>query len=163
MACYIFSNLFTTDIRQTTFLTMWLRPRCTDVSSVIYQPVAEITAFFRWDDLPKFHLYFLRFLDSIYQTDPVTESDAMRIRNNRRFAEHIPHDQVRTLSSDSRKFQQFIKIIRDFSIIFITEHAHTCTDIPRFTLAQSAWSYNFFDLFRCGFCQCIDIRVLLLH
>lgn len=104
MACYIFSNLFTTDIRQTTFLTMRLRPRCTDVSSVIYQPVAEITAFFRRDDLPKFHLYFLRFLDSIYQTDPVTESDAMRIRNNRRFAEHIPHDQVRALSSHPGQF-----------------------------------------------------------
>lgn len=71
--------MFSTDICQTAFLTMRLRPRCTDVSSVIYQPVAEITAFFRRDDLPKFHLYFLRFLDSIYQTDPVTESDAMRI------------------------------------------------------------------------------------
>ena len=65
MACYIFSNLFTKDIRQTTFLTMRLRPRCTDVSSVIYQPVAEITAFFRRNDLPKFHLYFLRFLDPL--------------------------------------------------------------------------------------------------
>ena len=57
--------MFPTDICQTAFLTMRLRPRCTDVSSVIYQPVAEITAFFRRDDLPKFHLYFLRFLDSV--------------------------------------------------------------------------------------------------
>ena len=154
--------MFSTDICQTAFLTMRLRPRCTDVSSVIYQPMAEITAFFRRDDLPKFHLYFLRFLDSIYQTDPVTESDAMRIRNNRRFAEHIPHDQVRTLSSDSRKFQQFIKIIRNFSTIFITEYTHTGTDISRLTLSKSTWSYDFFNLFRCCFCQCVDIRVLCI-
>ena len=44
--------MFSTDICQTAFLTMRLRPRCTDVSSVIYQPVAEITAFFRRDNLP---------------------------------------------------------------------------------------------------------------
>ena len=121
MACYIFSNLFTTDIRQTTFLTMRLRPRCTDVSSVIYQPVAEITAFFRRDDLPKFHLYFLRFLDSIYQTDPVTESDAMRIRNNRRFAEHIPHDQVGALAAHAGQCQQLFKGGGHFAVVFIPQ------------------------------------------
>ena len=125
MACYIFSNLFTTDIRQTTFLTMRLRPRCTDVSSVIYQPVAEITAFFRWDDLPKFHLYFLRFLDSIYQTDPVTESDAMRIRNNRRFAEHIPHDQVGALAAHAGQGKQRVEIIRYMAVVPVAQHPHT--------------------------------------
>ena len=154
--------MFPTDICQTAFLTMRLRPRCTDVSSVIYQPVAEITAFFRRNDLPQFLFDFCRFLNAVHQADAVAQPDAVGVSHDGRLAEHIPHNQVGAFAADSRKFQQFIKIIRDFSIIFITEHAHTCTDIPRFTLAQSAWSYNFFDLFRCGFCQCIDIRVLCI-
>ena len=96
--------MFPTDICQTAFLTMRLRPRCTDVSSVIYQPVAEITAFFRRDDLPKFHLYFLRFLDSVHQAHPVGQADAVGVGHDRRFSKDIPHNEVRTLSSHTRKF-----------------------------------------------------------
>ena len=36
---------------------------------MVYQPVAEITAFFRRNDLPQLLFDFCRFLDAIHQAD----------------------------------------------------------------------------------------------
>ena len=43
--------------------------------------------------------------DTIYQSHSVRQTDAMCIRYDRRFSKNISHDQVRTLSADSRELQ----------------------------------------------------------
>ena len=91
------------DILQTALVTVRLRPRRTDFTPVIHQAVAEIAAFLRWNQLPECHFHALRVLDSFHQPYPVYQADAVRIRDNRRFSKHIPHNEVGALSADSRK------------------------------------------------------------
>ena len=103
---YYIHAIFRTNIRQTALITIRFCSCCTNGASMIYQPMAEITAFFRRNDLPKFHLYFLWFLDSVHQTHAVYQSNAMGIGHDRRFPIHIPHDEISTLSSYTRQFHQ---------------------------------------------------------
>ena len=76
-------------------MKMLIRPSRTNISPVIYQPMTEIASFFRRNDLPQFHLYFLRLLDSVYKTHAIHQTDTVGICYDRRLSEHIPHDQVR--------------------------------------------------------------------
>ena len=99
----LYSDLFT-NICQTASVAIRFRSRSTYLSSMINKTMAKVTSFFWRDNLPQCHLHLLRLFDSIYQTDPVCQADTMCICHNCRLSKHISHDQVRALSSDSRKF-----------------------------------------------------------
>ena len=66
-----------------------------------YQPVTEIAALLRRHQLPEFHLYFLRILNPVYQSNTVHQTDTMGIRYDRRLTKYISHDQVRALSPNT--------------------------------------------------------------
>lgn len=91
------------NICQTAPIAMWLRPGRTDFPTVIDEPMAEITAFFRRNDFPELHLDLFRILCTVDESHPVRQTDAMRICHDRRLSEHVSHDQIRTLASDTRK------------------------------------------------------------
>ena len=101
--CLIRLNDLLTDICQTAPLTVRLCPGGTDFPAVTDEPVAEIAAFFRRNDFPELHLDFFRILCTIDKSHPVRQSDAMRIRHNRRLSKYIAHNQIGTLASDTRK------------------------------------------------------------
>ena len=150
------------DIRQTAFLAMRLRPRRTYVSSMVDKTVAEITALLRRNNLPERHLNLLRFLYIIYKADSVDQTDAMSIRHNSRLSEYISHDQIGALPSHSRQLQKRIKIIRYFSIVFVSQDLHACADVSGLALSQPAGSDNLLDIIDIRVSQCIYIRILLI-
>ena len=76
----------------------------------------------------------------------------MGICHDRRFAEYISHDQIGTLSSDSGKLLQSIKIPGNIVMILFVEDFHTGTDISCLTLTQTTWTYDCFDI--CNICIC---------
>lgn len=92
-----------TDILQAAVFAVRSRACAADVTSVQYKTVAQIVAFFRWDDLPQFHFYFLWIFDVIHQSDPVTKTDAVRVRHDGRFSKDISHNQVGTFTPDTRQ------------------------------------------------------------
>ena len=81
---------------------MRLRPGSTDLPSMIDEPMTEITALFRRYQFPQRHLHLLRIFDTIYKSHPVHQSNAMGIRNNGGFVKYISHNQIGTLSADTR-------------------------------------------------------------
>ena len=97
-------NPLCTDILQAAVFAVRCGAGRADVTSVQYKTVAQIVAFFRRNDLPQFHFYFLWILDVIHQSDPVTKADAVRVRHDRRFSKYISHNQVGTFASDTRQF-----------------------------------------------------------
>ena len=86
---------------------------------MLYQTMAEVAAFLRRHQFPQSHLHLFRIFDAVHDTNPVDQTDTMCICHDGRFAEDIPHDQIRTFASDPRKFQQCIKIIRHFSTVLL--------------------------------------------
>ena len=82
---------------------MRLRPGSTDLPSMIDEPMTEITALFRGDDLPELHLDFFRILYAVNQSHPVRQTNAMRIRHDSWLSEYLAHDQICALSPDARK------------------------------------------------------------
>ena len=70
---------------------------------MIDEPMTEITALFRRNDIPELHLDFLRILCSVDQSHPVRQTNAMRIRHDSWLSEHIAHDQICALAPDTRK------------------------------------------------------------
>src|SRR5699024_1053328 len=131
----------------------WSCSGCTHISSMINQPMAEVTALLRRNDLPESHFHFFRLLDPVYQPDPVYQTDTMGIRNNRRLSEHISHDQIGAFSSNNRQFQQSIEIIRYLSLILIPDDLHTGADVSGLALPQAAGPDDLLDLFHRSICQ----------
>ena len=56
---------------------------------MVNKTMAEITAFFRRNDLPQSHLHLLRILDAVNQTDTVRQTDTVCVCHDRRFAKDI--------------------------------------------------------------------------
>ena len=75
----------------------------TYLSSVIYQSVAEIAAFLRWNDLPKLLFHLGRLLDTVHQSHAVHQADTVSVRHDGGLTEDISHDQIRTFSSNTRQ------------------------------------------------------------
>lgn len=63
--------MFGADIIQAAFITERFCTGGADSPSMIDKTVAELVPFFRWDDLPKLHLYLFWILDTVYQTDTI--------------------------------------------------------------------------------------------
>lgn len=61
-------TIFLTDIPQAAFFTVRYCSGCTHISAVEHQPVAEIAALLRGDQLPKGHLHFLRVFYGVHKT-----------------------------------------------------------------------------------------------
>ena len=55
-----------------------------------------------------------------------------------------------------------MKIIRYFPTVFIAEHPHTSTDIPRLTFSKSARTHQFLNLLRVSRCEGFHIRKFLI-
>ena len=102
---YLFLNsgLFA-DVIETAAVAVRLCPCCTDISSVVYKPVAEVIAFLWRNDLPEFHFHFFRVLQVMNKTDAVGKADTVGICYNGWFAEYITHDKVGTFAANSREF-----------------------------------------------------------
>lgn len=96
-------NPLCTDILQAAVFAVRCGAGRADVTSVQYKTVAQIVAFFRRNDLPQFHFYFLWIFDVIHQSDPVAQADAVRVRHDRRFSKYISHNQIGTFASDTRQ------------------------------------------------------------
>ena len=96
-------NPLCTDILQATVFAVRCGAGRADVTSVQYKTVAQIVAFFRRNDLPQFHFYFLWIFDVIHQSDPVAQADTVRVRHDRRFSKYISHNQIGTFASDTRQ------------------------------------------------------------
>ena len=120
---------------------------------MVYHPVAEITAFFRRNDLPQFLFDFCRFLNAVHQADAVAQPDAVGVSHDGRLAEHIPHNQVGAFAAHTGQAQQRVKVAGHFAAVFIPQLAHTGRNIPRLAAPQAAGFYNGFDFFRFGRCQ----------
>ena len=101
---YLFLNsgLFT-DIIETTAVAVWCCPRGTDRAPVIHEPVAEIIALLRRNQLPEYHLHFLWFFDPVHKPNAVHQADTVGIGDDRRLSKDVPHLQIGALSADSRK------------------------------------------------------------
>ena len=142
-----FLYVLSADVVQAALVAVRFCPCGTYGASVIDKSVAEIVAFLRRDDLPERHLDFFRVF-FVNKSDPVAQTDAVCVRNDRRFAEHIAHDQIGAFASDTRESEQRIKIIRYFGIIHIAQHAHAAADVFGFAFAESARTndlFNFLD------------------
>ena len=100
----ISDSIFFTDIAETAAVAVRLCPCCTDISSVVYKPVAEVIAFLWRNDLPEFHFHFFRVLQVMDKTDAVGKADTVGICYNGWFAEYITHDKVGTFAANSREF-----------------------------------------------------------
>ena len=87
----------------------------------------------------------------------------MRIRYNRRFSEHIPHDKVRTLSPDTRQLEQLLEILRHPSAVLIPQLFHAGADVSRLALAKTAGMDNLFDVVNRCLRQRIDIGEFLVE
>ena len=129
---------------------------------MIDQPVAEIAAFLRRDQLPQCHLHLLRILDAVHQSHAVYQTDTVSVRHNSRLMKDVTHDQVGTLSAHARQCQQRIKILRYFSAVFFPQDLHAGTDISGLTFAQSTRPHNFFNIIYICFCQGSHIRIFLI-
>ena len=97
-------QLLSAYILQTAFITVRFRARRAHLPAVPDQPVTEIAAFLWRYDLPQCHLHFLWFFDVIHQPDPVTQTDAVRVRDDCRLSEYISHNKIRTLAPHPRQF-----------------------------------------------------------
>ena len=104
ISIFISFNSFFTYVFQYTSLTMRCCPRRTDVSSVPYKSVAEITSLFSRYYLPQLHLNFFRVFYSINKPHPVYKAYAMSICHYRWLFKHVTHYMICTFSSHSRKF-----------------------------------------------------------
>lgn len=62
----------------------------------------------------------------------------MSVRNYCRLSEHITHNKVGTLASDSGKLQKLIKIIRHPAVIFVAQHLHAGAYIPCLAVSKPA-------------------------
>ena len=102
---YLFLNsgLFA-DVIETAAVAVRCCPCGTDRAPVIHEPVAEIIALLRWNQLPECHLHFLWFPDPVYKPDAVHQADTVRICDDCRLSKDIPHHQIGAFSADSRKF-----------------------------------------------------------
>ena len=130
------------------------------LTSMVHKAMAEITSFFRWNDLPQGHFHLLWFFDSIHKPDSITKPDAMRICNNCRFAKNISHDQIGTLASYAGKFQKCLESCRDVVIILFMKDSHTCTDVPALLLPSPTRPDDLLNLLRLCSRQRCHIRIL---
>ena len=87
----------------------------------------------------------------------------MCIRNDRRFAKNISHDQVGTFSSDTGKLEKCIEILRNLVMILLVEDTHARADVTGFTFSQAAGADNCFNILRFGSCQCGNIRIFCVE
>src|SRR5699024_5369061 len=77
--CRFFFRLFLicrvglTDVFQAATLTVRCGAGGTDLSSMENEPVTEVAAFFRRNNLPERHLHFFRFFDVIHQANAVAQ------------------------------------------------------------------------------------------
>ena len=84
---------------------------------MLYQPVTEIIAFLRRNEFPKCHLNLFRLLYALHQAHTINQSDAMGICHNGWLAKDIAQNQIGTLTTHTRQFQQFlIECFRTFLI-----------------------------------------------
>ena len=113
------SHLFT-DIVQTTAVTIRFCPRRTYFTSMIHKTVTQIIPFLRRNDLPECHLYFFGFFDSIDKTNTVCKADTVCVSYECRFSKYLSHDQLRTLSSHTRKLEKGGKIFRHITPQLLT-------------------------------------------
>ena len=86
----------------------------------------------------------------------------MGIRDDCRFAEDIAHDQIGAFATDTRKCEKRIKIIRNFRVVYIAQHAHAATDIFGLAFAESAGTNDRFNFFHWGVSKRIYIRKFLI-
>ena len=119
-----------------------------------YKPVAEVTAFFGWNYLPQCHLHLLRLLYIVDKTYPVSKPYTVCIRHNCRLTEHISHYKISTLTSHTRKLEQFIKVIRHGITILFVQHLHTCAYIACLASAKSTWTHDILYVINISFCKC---------
>ena len=80
---YLFLNsgLFA-DVIETAAVAVWRCPRGTDCTPVIHEPVAEIIALLRRNQLPECHLHFLWFPDPVHEPNAVRQADTVRISDD---------------------------------------------------------------------------------
>ena len=128
-------------------------------ASMINQPVAEVIALLGWDDFPKLHLHFFWVFYSIYKSYTVAKAYAVCVGDDGRLAVHITHNQVGTLSADSRQLQQVGHIVRHKTAKIIAKHSHAGTYITCLTLSQAAWTYNFFYVGNISIGESLDGRI----
>ena len=57
--------ILSTNIRQTTFITIWLRSGCTYFPAMLYQTMAEVAALLRRHQFPQSHLHLFRIFDAV--------------------------------------------------------------------------------------------------
>ena len=133
---------------------------------MVHKTVAEIAALLGRNQLPQRHLDTLRILDPVHKADPIDKPNAMRVRHNRRLAEHISHDEVRALAAHAGKLQKLVKVIRHMSAVLVAQHFHTCADIARFAPAESAGTHNAFHVVLLRRGKRLDrgvFRIQILH
>ncbi len=158
----IFHSCLRTDVVKTALFTMRFGSGGTDIPSMIDQTVAEITALFRRDQFPQRHLHLLRILDAIHKSHPVHQSDAVGIRNNGGLVKYISHNQIGTLSANSRNASSLLKSSGTLPPYFF-QHLHAGTDIPCLTFSQSTRADNLLNLIHIRCCQRIHIRKFLIE
>ena len=127
------------------------------------QTMTEITALLRRHQFPQSHLHLFRVFDTVHDANSIDQTDTVGIGYNGRVAKNIPHNQIRTLSSNPRQFQQCIKIIRYLIMILFMEYLHAGADIPGLALSKSTRTDNFLNISHIRCCQRGHIRIFLIQ
>ena len=99
--------------------------RNTDSPPMMYEPVTQVTALFRRNNLPQLPLHFGRFFYIVYKTDQIDKPYTMGIRDDRRFPEDVTHNKIRAFPADSRKGQKLPEGVRHLIVIFCVKNFHT--------------------------------------
>ena len=114
-------------------------------------------------DLPKCHLNLPGVFRPFHPPDPVRQTDAMGIRNDRGFSENVSHDQIRALPADTRERKELLESPGDFSSVLIPEHPHAGGNISGLALPESAGTDDLLNILGLAGCQGIDIRILFIE
>ena len=72
----------------------------------------------------------------------IDQSDAMGVCHNGRLAKDIAQNQIGTLTTHTRQFQQFFQGIRYLTAILLLQYLHTGADISCLAVSQPTGTYN---------------------
>ena len=87
----------------------------------------------------------------------------MGVRDDGRFPEYVPHDQVGAFSAYAGQGQQLVEIVRHVSAVVVPQHLHAGADIPGLAVAQAAGMDDFLDVLHGRARQGVHIRELFIQ
>ena len=124
--------------------------------------MAKIVAFFGWDDLPKFFFDFGWFFYVVDKTDEVGQPDAMCVCDDSGLTENISHYEVRALSADTGKCQEFLHVIGNIAAVLFVNDFHACRNISCFGITESARADYLFNLLHRSLGKSLDRRIFFI-